>query len=154
MKHFREYAMIRNDLDYMAYALDAAEHSKAIGNRAIGACLLLSNNAIYSEGDTSWSEDPTHRASINVMQKAKDVGAKTRDAVLYSSLEPTPFEVLMAVECGVKEIIFGAYYPEGFVSSGILNLDKLPITYKGGVMAKECIEILPDRLREQAHELS
>lgn len=141
------------DKDYIVEALEVAEVAKVQGNIPIVATLVIGTkkftecNTVYTEGSK------LNLAEINAIQKAVSFGfRKFDDAILYSTVEPSTVSALVALEFGIKEFVFGAYQKNGFVTSKQLNLDLLPITYRGGILAEECKNILPSRLQELINE--
>jgi len=153
---FQDYIQSRlevnsvDDEKHMRVALQAAERAKSKGDVAVAAALIW-HNATLVEHDTKYSEqDVTNYAEMNLLRKASMIMVRKMDeAVLYSTLEPTAMCALAAHTNGVKEIVFGAYdYENGFVSSEkSLDLEKWDIVYKGGILAKECFDILSGDLK-------
>lgn len=153
VKKFQEFFSSKNKPDdeyYMRLALQSAERAKSKGDMAIGSVLawnnknLVEHNTIYSERDiVGFSE-------INVLRKASQSSIKRLDeSVLYTTLEPNSLCALAAYWNGIREIVFGAYDDlDGFVSSDkSLDLDKWNISYKGGVLAKECYDYLSQNVK-------
>lgn len=150
--NIKETLTYRRDEQYMKIALDAAVQAGLRGDAPIGAVLLLPNNVLV-DSNTVWTEnDLTHHAEINVIKKAADLGYhRLKNAVLYSSMEPCGMCVSVAKEYGIQEIVFGAYNEaSGFATSKVFNVS--PVVYRGGVLGKECRDILPAHLQEQTHE--
>lgn len=141
----------KHDERHMRTALEVAEQAGLRGDKPIGAILVLPGTPI-AESDTSWTESRLGTATNNVIKKANDFGHSLKNGILYSTIEPPALDVLLAAEHGIQEIVFGAYHQNGFVSSKVLNLDKLPLSYRGGVLAHEARAILPASLREQTSE--
>jgi tRNA(adenine34) deaminase len=153
-RKFSEFSKERKrlkDEEYMSIALIEAEKARSDGNPAIGAVLVLSNG-YFSDSNTAYSEsDQCNHAEMNVIRKA--AGLQNRplnDAVLISTLEPCLMCVMAAYYNGIREVVFGAYdEASGFVSSHLLaDHTFLGITHKGGVMAEECMKLLPQDYQE------
>ena len=142
-----------DDKDYILAALEFAEVAKAKGNIPIAATLLIGTKR-FTECNTMYTEgSKLNHAEINAIQKAVEFGFRKFDnAILYSTIEPSTVSALVALEFGIKEFVFGAYQKNGFITSKQLNLDVLPITYRGGILAEECKNILPSRSRDLIHE--
>jgi len=156
MKHgFNNYLeQQRLDEDHMMTAILMAEDGKLKGDIPIGACLVMPRHEI-SECNTVWTEgDEFNHAEINVIKKARELGFRNlKNSILYTTVEPCPMCAMAALNHGIKEIVFGAYDEQnGFSTSNKLNLDKLPLVYRGGVLAKECRDLLPTRLQENTRE--
>lgn len=155
VKGFNNYIKKRTkDEDFIFEALIAADHGKGRGDIPIGALLILPTKSLC-ECNTVWSEqDMTNHAEINVIRKASQMGfRKLNDAVLYCTIEPCIMCAAAAIEYGIKEVVFGAYDSiHGFSSSNIFNKENIPFSFRGGILAKECIEILPSHIQIQMRE--
>lgn len=135
----------------MGEAIKAAERAKARGDIPIGAVLSWSKSYL-AEHDTSVSEgNPLQTAGMNVLNKAFDMlPHRVSSCVLYSTVEPDALSVLAAYKSGVNEVVFGAFdLKNGFTSSKsrTLDLDVYDVKYKGGILAKECFDLLPDEMK-------
>jgi tRNA(adenine34) deaminase len=153
-RKFREFTEQRKHLkdeDYMQIAIKEAEKAKLDGNPAIGA-VLVTPRGFYADGNTAYSEcDHCNHAEINVIRKASGLQDRAlNDAILYVTLEPCLMCAMAAYYNGIREVVFGAYDDaSGFVSSKLLvDHNFLGITYKGGVLANECISLLPKEYHE------
>lgn len=153
-KKFRDFADQRKylkDEEYMQIAIKEAEKAKIDGNPAIGA-VLVTPRGIYSDGNTAYSEcDHCNHAEINVIRKAAGVRDRAlNDSILYVTLEPCLMCAMAAYYNGIREVVFGAFdEASGFVSSNLLvDHTFLGIAYKGGVLAKDCMDLLPKEYQE------
>lgn len=153
-KKFSDFADRRKHLkdeEYMQMAIKEAEKAQFDGNPAIGA-VLVTGKGFYTDGNTAYSEsDHCNHAEMNVIRKAASVQDRSlNDAVLYSTLEPCIMCSMAAYYNGIREVVFGAYDDaSGFVSSKLLSDHTfLGITYKGGVLGKECMKLLPEDYQE------
>lgn len=156
IKGFNNYCVsqYRRDEECMRLALQAAERATLRGDEPIGAVLSMPKQVLI-DSNTVWSEnDLTNHAEINVIKKASQVGFhRLRNAVLYCTVEPCAMCAAVAKEYGIKEIVFGAYNEvNGFSTSKIFNMEQLPISFRGGILAKECRDILPAKLQEHTRE--
>jgi tRNA(adenine34) deaminase len=153
MKKFSEYKELKHRLmydTYMQIAIKEAEKGKLDGNLPVGAVLVLQGNYV-SDCNTDYSEhNSTNHAIINVINKANMINKPLHDAVIYSTVEPCLLCAMAIHYHGIKEVVFGAYDDKsGFVSSKLLvDHTFLNITYKGGVQAEKCIELLPKAMHE------
>lgn len=138
-----------DDSKYMEIALKAAEFAKANGENPFGAVLVFPGGHMV-EHDTCFSDrDRTCHAEMNVMRKVAQTLRRLDDCILYTTVEPCPMCAHAALLNGVKEIIFGAVdQKNGFLSSNkLLNVAE-SIVAKGGVMAEQCVKMLPEHLQE------
>jgi tRNA(Arg) A34 adenosine deaminase TadA len=155
MADFNQYFTTKEssvtDEDYMRQALWMADRAKKQGNPSIGALLRMSSKQLV-EHDTTLSEHgKMHTATLNLIHKAADLVPRSMaNALLYCTVEPTALDVLTASSCGVSDIIFGCYnLKDGFISSptSAIKLENCDIAWKGGVLAKECYEILSEDVK-------
>ena len=137
----------------MKLALEAANKARSKGDISIGSALIWPTT-FFTEHNTVVTElDPISHAEINVLRKASDMMPRKRikGATLYSTFEPCAMCAVAAYLNGINEIVFGCYdLEEGFISSGALNLESYGFTYRGGVLAKECFDMLPKDLKKRA----
>jgi len=96
---------------------------------------------------------PLETATVNVLRKAYDVMPhKVKGAVLYCTVEPDEWSLLSAYQAGVREVVFGVYdLRDGFSSrksKKLLNMDGCNISYKGGVLAEQCRELLSEDMKD------
>jgi len=142
---------IKFDEDYMREAILSAERAKSKGDYPIGAVLSMSSRYLAEHDTVSSEESPLNTASTNVLRKAFDLmPRKVADSLLYCTVEPNLTSVSAAVDCGVKEVVFGCYnLKDGWISSrkNASNLFDV-VSYKGGVLAKECFEVLTDDMKD------
>ena len=152
MTDFDKYLTIKQiakqDEDYMAEALIAADRAKSLGDSPVGALLVMANKQLTEHDTSVTDETPINTATINVLRKATDMmPRKVANSILYCTVEPNSLDVLTAHGCNINEVIFGCYnLRDGFVSSSMfsINLDECGISYKGGVLAQECYNALND----------
>ena len=141
------------DEDYMAEAIIAAERAKSLGDSPIGALLAMRASQLVESDTTITDDSPLRTAPLNVLEKAiSTMPRRLANSVLYCTVEPTSLDVLAAHVSGVNEVVFGCYdLKDGFVSSKKtpLDLEKLGIKYKGGVLARECFDLLTESLKEE-----
>lgn len=135
---------------YMELAIRAAEHAKANGENPFGAVLVFPGGHMV-EHDTCFTDrDQTCHAEMNVMRKAsKTKLRKLDDCVLYTTVEPCPMCAHAAMLSGVREIVFGAYDDKnGYLSSNKLLDVAEGLAVKGGVLAEQCVSMMPETFKE------
>jgi tRNA(Arg) A34 adenosine deaminase TadA len=149
----RESVGIKTDEEYMQEAVLAAKQAKAKGDAPIGAVLAWPKRHL-TEHDTQLSGiSPLETATVNVLRKAYDLMPhKVEGTVLYCTVEPDEWSLLSAYQAGVREVVFGVYdLRDGFTSrksAKVLNVDNCDISYKGGVLAEECRDLLSDEMKD------
>lgn len=141
-----------DNIFWMQKALALAKHAESQQEVPVGAVLVL-DNEIIGEG---WNQpitnsDPTAHAEIIALREgAKRLGNyRLLNSAMYVTLEPCAMCVGAMLHARIKRLIFGAYDPKtGTVESisKLLSVSELnhSIEYKGGVLAKECGELLTD----------
>ena len=126
------------DETYMARALELARRAQAEGEVPVGAVLVL-DGEIAGEG---WNRpiaacDPTAHAEIQALRAASSSRRNYRlsGATLYVTLEPCDMCVGAMFHARVARVVYGASDPKKLVLKNNVKLE-------GGVLAKECGEIL------------
>ncbi len=145
-----------SDEKYMEMALEYAERAKSRGDMPVGSTLVCVESAsplqLCAGHTVNTSHILTEHAEMNVLRKACSMLTPRRveNGLLYSTLEPCAMCAAAAYECGIREIVFGAYdHHDGFISSTNrkLNTEAFGIRYRGGVLGKQCLSLLPDRVQ-------
>src|SRR3989338_8905868 len=123
---------------YMELALKLAEKGsgKTSPNPMVG-CLIVKRGKIVGKG---WHKKAGfNHAEINAIE---DAGNKTKDATMYSTLEPcshwgkTPPCTERIVESGIREVVIGMKDPNQLVS-GYAELKFRGLKTKIGILEKE-----------------
>lgn len=138
-----------DDAHYMALAIKAAEQSKSNGDAPIGAVIVWPAGHMV-ESDTTFTErDATNHAVMNVIRKVvQTCRSNLNDAVLYCSVEPCPMCAFAAAQCGVKEVIFGAYDLKHGVVSTKVNEHVKDVVFKGGILAEQSVSLFSKKFQE------
>ena len=142
----------REELDtfFMSEAIKEAQKSILSGDIPVGALVVLDNNIISASFNTREADkNPLGHAEINAIRLAsQNISSKyLRNMALYVTLEPCPMCTGAILEAGIKRVVFGAYDPKGGACGSFMNLADYPGFFrrtlvKGGVMEKECREML------------
>lgn len=153
-KHFVRDKKSGDDVMYMEMAIAAASQANIRGDKAAGAVLAFPNRH-FSDWNTVNSENwPCNHAEANVLNKARDLRMSLKmfeEAVLYCTVEPCVMCATTAASYGIKEIVFGVYDKlDGFVSSSerAIKPEAFGISWRGGVLAHRCFEVVPPIMRE------
>lgn len=143
----------RGDDDFMHIALKAAEAALSRGDMPVGAVLRFSNETHIVESNTAISEGHCiSHAEMNLVKKAATMSRKLDGCVVYTTLEPCAMCAYAMEQAGISELIFGAYDKEyGFHTAKEINPCDLRMGFKGGVLALECMMLIPQRLRENIY---
>ncbi len=142
---------MKNDEYFMQQALLEAAHAKEKGEVPVGA-VLVAEDKIFSRGynRTLDKNDPTSHAEIEVIRRACDLRNNCRipDCDLYVTIEPCAMCLGAAVQARIRRLVFGAYDPKAGAVESIMSFpfDRTNhhMEIRGGILAKECGQILKD----------
>ena len=147
---------MKDDKYFMLQALLEAKRAQEQGEIPIGA-IVVENNKILSRGfNTSLQKnDPTAHAEIVAIRDACEKKGNFRipECDLYVTVEPCAMCLGAAVQARISRLIFGALDPKAGALESIIRFpfDRTnhSIEVKGGVMAKECGQILKDFFKDK-----
>ena len=143
--------------DYMARALEMAKKAAQAGDVPVGA-VLVRNGEILAEAfnEKEALKVPSCHAEMLVIERAALKLDRWRliDCDLYVTLEPCLMCAGAVVQARLRSVVYGAKDPKGgaveslyqVLSDGRLNHRPL---VTGGVMEKECSEILTNFFAER-----
>jgi len=145
-----------DDEFFMQQALAEAQKSLERGEVLVGA-VLVSGKKILSRAHNEpiVRNDPTAHAEIIAIRQAcrKRKNYRIPDCELYVTLEPCAMCLGAAVQARIRRIVFGALDPKG---GAVKSIMKFPfgktnhrIEIKGGVLAKECSNIIKAFFKEK-----
>ncbi len=142
-----------NDTHYMEIALAEAGAAADLGEVPIGAVLVGGDGLVIAAcGNRSiTANDPTAHAEITTLRRAGEFMANYRfpSATMYVTLEPCVMCAGALVLARVGRVVYGAVDPKagGLISKYTVGCDGLlnhGFQVTGGVMAKECGQVLKD----------
>ena len=140
-----------NDI-YMQKALQIAQLS---GNDiSVGAVIVKDNKIIAARHNEKESlNDVTAHAEILAIREAEATINNWRldGCDLYVTLEPCPMCMWAILQSRISNVYFGSYdYVYGAISTlpQMLNNYKSKLNIKGGIMEKECNELLQNYFNE------
>lgn len=141
---------------FMGEALKQAAKAASIGETPIGAVIVHNGKIIargYNKRETK--KNALMHAEIIAIDKAckKLGGWRLPDCDIYVTLEPCPMCAGAIVNARINNVYFGAYdYKSGCAGSktnlfeaGLFNHN---VNVTGGIMEKECANILTEFFRE------
>ena len=138
----------------MKAALKCAEKALAEGEVPIGAVVVL-DGKIISRGHNRRTKRQiaTAHAEVEAIEKAckKLKSWRIPECELYVTLEPCPMCMGAMLNARIKKVHFGAYEAKGRSLTAELanaNLVNHVIEVEGGVMERECAEILSAFFKE------
>lgn len=154
---------MENKLKFMKSALDSAKKAFDEGEVPIGA-VVVCGGKIISRGYNKRTKRQiaTAHAEIEAIEKAckKLKSWRIPECEIYVTLEPCPMCMGAMLNARIKKVYFGAYVAKGRSMTEQLaasNLVNHTVEVEGGVMEKECAEILSSffiemRAREKVRE--
>jgi len=145
-----------DDEFFMQQALAEAQKSLERGEVPVGA-VLVSGKKILSRAHNEpiVRNDPTAHAEIIAIRQAcrKRKNYRIPDCELYVTLEPCAMCLGAAVQARIRRIVFGALDPKGGAVKSIMKFPFVKtnhrIEIKGGVLAKECSNIIKAFFKEK-----
>ena len=148
---------------FMKTAIKCAEKARDEGEVPIGAVVVL-DGKIISRGHNRRTKRQiaTAHAEVEAIEKAckKLKSWRIPECEIYVTLEPCPMCMGAMLNARIKKVYFGAYEVKGRSLTDVIatsNLVNHKIEVEGGVMEKECAEILSSffsemRTREKANK--
>ena len=135
----------------MRRALTLAEECGANGEVPVGA-VIVKNGEIIAEGRNmrEVGKNALYHAEIEAIDNAcKALGSwRLSGCDLYVTLEPCPMCAGAAINARIKTVYFGAYDAKAGSFGSVEDFNRLNYNHKveiiGGVMEKECEQILSD----------
>ena len=137
-------------MDFMTDAIKQAKKAAAIGEVPIGA-VIVQNGKVIARGDNKreTKKNALLHAEIDAINKAckKLGGWRIPNSEIYVTLEPCPMCMGAIISARIEKLNFGAYDEKSGAAGSVCDLSSaLPhkVISKGGIMEKECREILTD----------
>ncbi len=138
----------------MKAAINCAKAALKEGEVPIGA-VVVCNGKVIARGHNRRTKKQiaTAHAEVEAIEKAckKLKSWRIPECELYVTLEPCPMCMGAMLNARIKKVYFGAYEAKGrTLTSEIANANLLNhiVEVEGGVMEKECAEILSTFFRE------
>lgn len=142
----------------MLLALEQARLAATEGEVPVGA-VVTRNGEVVSRGRNRREngKNALYHAELEAIDEAckKLGGWRLWECEMYVTLEPCPMCAGAIVNARIKKVYFGARDDKNGAVCSVMNLFNYPFTHKpefeGGVLEKECAEVLSEffrRLRE------
>lgn len=153
--------MLYSDEYWMAEALKRAKRAREENEVPVGA-ILVRNNHIVGEG---WNQsitrhNPTAHAEIIALKQAGEYCQNYRllGTTLYVTLEPCMMCAGAMIHSRIDSLVYGAQDNKTGAAGSFIDLLTLPginhkISIKGGVLVKECGDILHDFFQMRRQEI-
>ncbi|HTU67350.1 MAG TPA: tRNA adenosine(34) deaminase TadA [Steroidobacteraceae bacterium] len=140
---------MRNDIDFMRLALDAARGAEAAGEVPVGA-VLVRGDVVLAVGANRpiAGHDPTAHAEIEALRAGgRALGSyRLTGTTLYVTLEPCVMCASAIIHARVSRLVFAAWDPKAGAAGSITNVFALPANHRvdvfGGVLMDESARLL------------
>ncbi len=141
------------DEEYMSRAVELAKKAAALGEVPVGAVVVKkSSGEIVGEGYNlreSGKSPLAHAEIIAINEASKTLGGwRLIDCEMFVTLEPCPMCCGAIINSRIERVVFGAYDKKAGSCESVIDLFELPYNHKpqvtGGIMQKECADILSD----------
>ena len=142
---------------YMQRALELARDAYNEGEVPVGAVVVKkSTGEIIGEGRNMREQAKNALAHAEIMaidSACKKLGGwRLPDCAIYVTLEPCPMCCGAIINSRIDNVYFGAYDYKSGSAVSVQKMFELPYNYKpeviGGVMEKECSEMLSDFFKD------
>lgn len=150
-------AGINSDQAFMTRALELARQARDHGEVPVGA-IVVHDGAVIGEGFNQPISlaDPSAHAEMQAMRMAarRLDNYRLLDATVYVTLEPCAMCAGAMVHARIKRLVYGAADPKTGATGSVFNLVQAErlnhrLEVAGGVMEKECGELLKDFFRNR-----
>lgn len=146
----KEVLMTRDE-KFMLEALNEAKKAYTLGEVPVGAVVVRNGDIIgrgYNRRETD--KNALCHAEMSAIEEAcRNAGGwRLWNCELYVTLEPCPMCAGAVINSRIRKVVFGAYDKKAGSCRSVIDLFALPYNHKpesaGGVLEKECAEILSD----------
>ena len=150
-------AEINSDQAFMSRALELARQARDQKEVPVGA-IVVHEGAVIGEGFNQpiTLADPSAHAEMQAIRNAarRLDNYRLLDATLYVTLEPCAMCAGAMVHARIKRLVYGAADPKTGATGSVFNLVQSEqlnhrLEVEGGVMEKECGELLRDFFRKR-----
>ena len=148
---------INSDQAFMTRALELARQARDRGEVPVGA-IVVHEGAVIGEGFNQPISlaDPSAHAEMQAIRMAarRLDNYRLLDATVYVTLEPCAMCAGAMVHARIKRLVYGAADPKTGATGSVFNLVQSEqlnhrLEVAGGVMEKECGELLRDFFRKR-----
>jgi tRNA(adenine34) deaminase len=141
---------LRNDVDFMRLALEAARGAEEAGEVPVGAVLAQGDAILAVTANRPIAaHDPTAHAEIEALRAGgKALGSyRLGGTTLYVTLEPCVMCASAIVHARVARVVFGAWDPKAGAAGSTTNVFTMPsmnhrVDVFGGVLMEESARLL------------
>jgi tRNA(adenine34) deaminase len=146
-----------SDTEFMSIALTLATEASAAGEVPVGAVVVKAGEIVGAGFNAPIGlHDPSAHAEIRAMREAANALGNYRltGCTLYVTLEPCAMCAGAIQHARIARVVFGAADPKTGACGSVVNLFGEPLlnhhtTVEGGLMARQCGELLTSFFRER-----
>ncbi len=146
-----------SDTEFMRIALTLATEASAAGEVPVGAVVVKAGEIVGAGFNAPIGlHDPSAHAEIRAMREAANALGNYRltGCTLYVTLEPCAMCAGAIQHARIARVVFGAADPKTGACGSVVNLFGEPLlnhhtTVEGGLMARQCGELLTSFFRER-----
>lgn len=141
---------------YMKKAIELAKETKI--DIPISALIIKNNEIIASATNAreKYNQTIAHAEILAINEANKKLNSwRLDDCDLFVTLEPCPMCAWAIINARIKNVYFGSYDTKYGAFGSAINLAKLAnskINIKGGILEKECNEVLKDYFEKIRNE--
>lgn len=140
-----------NELDFMKRALSLSRIAFEAGDVPVGA-VVVKDGEIIGEGYNKREADgisTAHAEIIAIDMACRTLGTwRLSGCTLYVTLEPCPMCAGAIINSRIDRVVYGAEDAKAGCLGSVINFNSYPFNHAfdvcGGVMARECAEILSE----------
>jgi len=153
---------LRNDIDFMRLALEAARGAEAAGEVPVGAVLVQGDAVLAVAANRPIGRhDPTAHAEIEALRAGGQTLSSYRlnGTTLYVTLEPCVMCASAIVHARVTRLVFGAWDAKAGAAGSTTNVFTMPsmnhrVDVFGGVLMEDCARLLNGFFEARRRELT
>lgn len=132
---------------FMNLALDEARIALDRGDGPIGCVIVHRGEAISRGGNEVYTTrcKLEHAEIVAIRKKAEYLVTHGKECVLYTTLEPCIMCIGAIAVSGIAQVVYGASDPDrggAEAYARVPYVERTIKTYRGGILADECAELL------------
>ncbi len=142
------------NINFMLEAIRLSKEAADSGEVPVGAVVTIGNKIIgRGKNNRENGKNALHHAEIQAIDEAcrRLGGWRLWECDIYVSLEPCPMCAGAIINARLKNCYFGAYDDKNGACGSVTNLFETGFSYtphyEGGIMKKECADVLSDFFR-------
>ena len=146
---------MNNHEKFMRLALGRAKTAAKHGETPVGAVIVKDGKVIAGgRNRREYGKNALYHAEISAINAAckKLGGWRLHECDLYVTLEPCPMCAGAIIGARIRNVYYGAVDKKAGSFGSVVNLAELPYNHKpnvvGGILEKECADVLSDFFKE------